>query len=604
MGNRKTILLAALVLQFLFVNVYAQQKIDKVDKLADFDKYVATGVPKNATQIKQFLVGLTEENIKDFDNRHKGFTNAYTLISPNGRFKIETDWPIKDTLKTASLMDDFMEIFMTNLGVDKKDIIQCQVRLYRNPEEFYRVVASMGIGMGVGGWFRADQCMIIGFMKENPFFGHETTLIHESTHLSNFLLMRKWKNQTVMPTWLNEGLAVFFESSFLPWSDKLELGRHAFARLVGVKNKINDPTIPKDKRWSDLKTLMDTQGMIPGEAYGECWVMVHYLCYRYGDSKKKPFSEFKNFWSRVYQGKLVGNYKDFEAFVRERSKQSMPEFLEDVIAYAKELSLPTVYMADGKTKVEWELTYPDNATAEAKAQKPWYIKIKNQELMNSANEDIAAASLKQVKDGGAGGAGNAGGEELAAEYKSFFDPKKEDKLSMLELDNKTGTISFEGDFFQIDDTSGVQPSEVRLKTADTAEAVLGFRIILDKGSAGVRFGGEKGNFYSGYYLGISNGGATLTDLTGLRKALEEAKDDNARREAQNKYTTFSMVNLVLGKEYRLNVKIKDNASGIYNEENGAMIVSFKTADLKPGILALHVEPASKMRFTDLKAKKP
>ncbi len=571
------------------------------DPLASFDKFMTSGEIKNVTLIRTRMNSLSADTINAFNERHTGMINAYKMLSKNGHFIFETDWPLKDALRTADLMDEFMEMFIKNLGVERKDIIQCKVKLFRKHEEFSRVVASMGMGSGIGGWFRGDQCMIVGFWNPDPFYHHETTLIHESTHLANFLIQRRWNNPVPMPTWLNEGLAVLFESSFMPWAHKLQLGRNAFARLVVLKNRLNDPTVPADKKWSDMKQLMESRGPIPGYCYSEVWLITHYLCYRYGESKKKPFTEYRKFWEQVCQGKIAGTYADFEKFIYGRTNQDMKSFLDDLLKYANELTLPEMFLADGKTKVEWEITYPDTPDAREKSPKPWFIKIKNEELAKSGEGDIAATVTKSAKD--SGGPAAAAGDQLTAEYAVFFDPKAEDKLAKVELKNQAGAISFEGDFLCLDVSAGIVPSEVRLKTADTADVELSVRTIIDRGSVGVRFGGAAGDFGSGYYLGLVPGFYVMQDISGLAKALSEAKDDAAKAAAQQKFTQKIAAAIQPGQDYTIVFRIKDGTASVCSYK-GDVLAKFPVPELKPGAISVHIPPGSKVRITDLKAKKP
>lgn len=575
------------------------------DKLESFENFIAKGSTKSAGQIRGLLKGLSKEQIDKFNETHNSFINSYQLVTDNGHFKMQTDWKVEDAIRTAFLLDNFIETFIKVLEINRKDLIQCEIRLYRNPEEFRRIVASMGLGMGIGGWFRSDQCMIIGFWDPNPMSHHETTLIHEATHLTNYLLMRKWNNLAQMPTWLNEGMAVFFESSYMPWKHKVDVGRHSFGRLIWLKNTINNPDLSEDKKWTEIKTLLNYPSMIPPQCYGESWVIVHYLCYRYGDSKKKPFTELRNYWEKVYQGKQKGYYDDLEAFVKERSKQSMGEFLKDVIAYAKELDLPVNYTADGKTVLEWEMGFPDGYVAKAGAPKdPWFIKTKDPKIMKSGEEgDTALASTSHIGNNSSAPEKKISGEELTGEYKDFFVPGMTDKFGMLELENKSGMVSFEGDYLQLDVSEGVIPSEVRLKIAETEDVELKLKIKVDKGSSGIRFSGKKGDYESGYYLGIGNGGFILIDLSNLKTALAEAKDDNAKKEANKKFIQFLGAPLKLGQEYQLVVKLQ-NKTAIISGDKGNVLGKFDAKEMKPGIVSVHVPSSSKMRFADLKARKP
>lgn len=600
-------------------------------RLDSFDKYVSQGSPKNALQIQGRLRNLSKEEIVEFDRRHQGFVNAYIIISRNNHYKIQTDWPIAEILRTATLLDGFTETFIKNLGVEKADLLQCQLRLYRSPEEFRRLVASMGLGMGIGGWFRPDQGMIVGFWNPDPLYHHETTLIHEGTHLVNFLVMRRWNNTNNMPTWLNEGMAVFFESSFMPWAHKLDLGRNAFSRLIYLKNAINNPDLPEDQRWTETKTLMNYAGMIPPQCYGESWAIIHFLCFRYGESKRKPFTEFKILWDRVCQGKATGDYQYLTAFVKERTGQTLEQFMNEVIAYTRELTLPDQYLADGKTKIEWELTLPDPppvanppapaeaevaaagdeaapagaealpkvTVAEAKpAPKPWLIKIKDPALAADQG-DIALRTMSKLGSNEATAVVELAA--LAPEEQSFFGPGLEDKLAKLELNNQEGTISLDGDFLEFDVSDGSLPSEAKLKVADTDCFELSFRLVVAQGVSGIRVWGERGDLNSGYLLGFGEGAVMMADLAGMAKAMPEATDDAARAKVRQQFIKTKQVPFQLGQEYTIGIKIEGKSAIITC--NDAVIAKMGGATAKPGVIAFQVTASSKARIADLKAKK-
>jgi hypothetical protein len=405
-----------------------------------------------------------------------------------------------------------------------------------------------------------------------------------------------------MPTWLDEGMAVFFESSYLPWTQKIEIGRNSFSRLIWLKNTINNPDLPDDKKWTPLKTLLNYPAMIPPQCYGESWAIVHYLCYEYGESKKKPFTEFRRYWENVYRGKKNGYYADLEVFVKERSKQSLEDFLKDVLAYAKELKLPVTYMADGKTLLEWELGFPDTVAKSETSKTPWLIKMKDPKVMKSAAEaDIAMLTISQIDEDSS--AANCLGEELTGEFKDFFVPGMADKFSKIELENKSGTVSFEGDYLQLEVPAKGISSEVYLKITDTEEIEIKLKMKIDKGSSGIRFSGKKDNNKSGYYLGYGDGCFFLGDLDNLEPALAEAKDENAKKEARSKFIQVVNAPIKLEQEYELTIKLQGKTATVLNEK-GESLAKFDVKNMKASPISIHVPPSSKMCFTNLKVKKP
>lgn len=584
-GNKKRLISIFAGLLMLFGSTSAGTE---KNPLAEFESFVTIGKPKNMKKILALYEKLSEEDINKFNANHTGFVNAYTVITENENFKVESDWDIHEVIRLSKMMDDFIEIFRNNMGLKKSDILQCHLRLYKSPEEFRRETSKMGLGMGVGGWFNPPQRMIVTYWNPDPLFHHDTVLIHECTHLINFLIMQeKWKVKQRMPTWMNEGMAVFWESSYKPWSGELDMGRNPFSRLVHLKNQVNDPK--NKQKWTDSKQLLSTVGPIPGNVYAEVWAFVHFMCFEYGESKKKPFSEFSNLYAQVTQGKRSGLFDDMEKFFKERTNQNTQQVLDEIIEYVKKAELPKTFLNDGTTEIAWS----EKEEAASDKEVAWKrIVIANEDFARAASSGaISAAELRRLKNEAAGGGEASSGEELGKEFATFFGAGGD--FAKVDLQARgDGKADLQDNFLELDLTSAKVPSDVFLKTANTDVFEIKVKMIVDGGFAGIRFSGEAEAFDKGYFLGISAGKTRLTNFATGRDL--DSKADMIKA----------------GEEYEVTFKVYRQEIGGETKEIAEILVGDKRArriavkDLQPGRISVHVRPDAKARFGDIQARKP
>ena len=170
-----------------------------------------------------------------------------------------------------------------------------EIHIFNTFKDFQSSAGSIGIpiGFGTGGFFAPSLLCIFAYEKStdvSPDFTPDKVIAHE---LSHQFLHLTCNGSDHVPTWLNEGLAVYFETfSFDKGRYINRPPRGRINQLVRVYNQT------KDVLWS-MDNYVKHYGHIPALNYAEVYAMTHFWVFGAGKAGKKRFVEY---WKALKNG--------------------------------------------------------------------------------------------------------------------------------------------------------------------------------------------------------------------------------------------------------------------------------------------------------------
>jgi tetratricopeptide (TPR) repeat protein len=220
----------------------------------------------------------------------------------------------------------------------KTNLKNIKVEVYATQEQFMKYSGEAGLAMSsnVLGyfWYRGQEMGIRCFYAGSP---EQTmsTLFHECTHLVIHSVCER------VPTWANEGLAVFFESA--KRDDKsMKLETIPFNRLWQLKSMLKEGELSLDK-------LCQLSGAkeYSGEYYPQGWALIYFMLYAEKGKYRKPFENFySGLSSKKWDGDNMGVfrkyfgrepqafYPDWKAYVMAIEPRTADEFISaSITAY-------------------------------------------------------------------------------------------------------------------------------------------------------------------------------------------------------------------------------------------------------------------------------
>jgi len=196
-----------------------------------------------------------------------------------------------------------------------------EIHVLDTADSFARMANAKGFGSVAGalGFFSPGQLCIYAYDRppRGMSMGVDKTLAHEASH--QFLHVTCNGSRHV-PTWINEGLAVYFESGvFKNGQYKWRPPTTRISQLKAYYNQTGGTVQPLDQ-------YLDHYGHIPAIAYGEVYAMTHFWIFgvkagrdRNGEPTPSGRERFVSYWNALKAGE-----NGTEAFER--------IFLEDMIA--------------------------------------------------------------------------------------------------------------------------------------------------------------------------------------------------------------------------------------------------------------------------------
>ncbi|HET6202721.1 MAG TPA: DUF1570 domain-containing protein [Planctomycetota bacterium] len=256
------------------------------------------------------------------DATHASWERAWEVKSPN--YTAITNLPRSTAEQISSAMEQMNRFYRTVFRHKERGggTARCVLRVYRTRAEFDRLEGSPAAS--VEGFYAPDDNRVSTYdprSEGRPLSVLWETLFHESSHQFTHMI-----SADLVPGWLNEGTASYFEGARLLPNGSVETNLVPDLRLLEAREALDQgkPTL------RELVSFYE-EGSYPGEYYGLGWALVYFLhnyedeaCERvyrstYGDfldayrtgGKHDPFERFVSFF--VKKAKQPG-IESFEAF--------------------------------------------------------------------------------------------------------------------------------------------------------------------------------------------------------------------------------------------------------------------------------------------------
>ncbi len=199
----------------------------------------------------------------------------------------------------------------------------------------FRVRGNGGI---IGGFFVPSLLSLWVYEESGKLGGSDFTVEHVSAHeCSHQFLHIATNGNEAVPTWINEGLAVFFEAGTFrggefvinPPTERIQI-------LKDYYNRFKAPMMPLDQ-------YIDHGGHISAGMYSEVYAMTHFWIFGQG---KEGITRFRAYWQALKAGE--DGAKAFERIFLEDMIKNFGSRSEAVKAWEKAL------LEYVKRKTKWE----------------------------------------------------------------------------------------------------------------------------------------------------------------------------------------------------------------------------------------------------------
>jgi hypothetical protein len=259
--------------------------------------------------VKHLGTWISPQRLKSIQARQKqarerikfasDWKNAWVYRTEPGHFIITSNVSpelVQDIgLAMEQCYNELSKVFGTKTAI--KNI---NVEVYATQEQFMRhsAEARLPVGPNVLGYFywgsdMGIRCFYAGTPEQTM-----STLFHECTHL----VIRQACED--VPTWANEGLAVFFESAQRD-EKGMTLETIPFNRLWSLKVMLERGEI-------SLNHLCQLQGMqqYTGQYYPQGWSLIYFLLYADKGKHRRSFESFFNGMTKGrYNGDSIGTFR-------------------------------------------------------------------------------------------------------------------------------------------------------------------------------------------------------------------------------------------------------------------------------------------------------
>ena len=220
-----------------------------------------------------------EQQFRELTKQRADWSNAWEFETQF--FKIKTNCPHQIAEEVAIAMDMCFLRLKDVFGLTKK-IAKVPLEVYATQEQFMQGSAQAGIpvSMGTLGYFywggmeSGIRCFYAGSIEQTL-----STLFHECTHL----VIRSVIGGEV-PTWSNEGLAVFLEDAKRE-EDGIDLQAIPWSRVSHLRDQMERGKI-------SLNTLVRNQNNYTVEYYPQGWSVIYFMLYFEDGKYRKNFMNY------------------------------------------------------------------------------------------------------------------------------------------------------------------------------------------------------------------------------------------------------------------------------------------------------------------------
>jgi tetratricopeptide (TPR) repeat protein/peroxiredoxin len=245
------------------------------------------------------LAGVTPEWVAANDPKHADWDNAWTLETEHYKIKTNAGYRVlKTTARAMEQVQVFYRIFH-QYKTKGESIPVANVLIFKNAEE-YKTLGNQPVEWAAGHW---DGSSVVTYDSrqsgEGGLAGMLDTLFHEASHQFTTLA-----GGSGVPSWLNEGMASFFEGTKLLSNGKLDWNLVVPGRLYPLVEDLHSASPHK------LEDVIQGQVEDYRVYYPWGWGIVYYL-YNAEDAGGRLL--YRPLMKEYFQG--YGGEKHLERFV-------------------------------------------------------------------------------------------------------------------------------------------------------------------------------------------------------------------------------------------------------------------------------------------------
>jgi len=201
-------------------------------------------------------------------------------------------------LHFARFLEGLYQMFIGLYQPEQVPHFKQEIHIFDTQREFAQASSAHGIPVGGGtlGFFVPRLLSIFAY-EDSINLGMdasvESTLAHECSHQ---FLHAACNGSDHVPTWVNEGIAVYFESA------KFDEKRNSFSwrapetRLTYLKGYYAQGG---NRMLWDIDNYIKHYGHIPGANYAEVYAITHFLVFGAGRTGREKFQDY---WSKLREG--------------------------------------------------------------------------------------------------------------------------------------------------------------------------------------------------------------------------------------------------------------------------------------------------------------
>ncbi|MCC6408540.1 MAG: DUF1570 domain-containing protein [Planctomycetes bacterium] len=266
-------------------------------------------VPLQAKRTKK----TPEQRAKE-DAKHATWDARWKLKGDN--YTLESNMNLETVEAMAAAMEQMNRFYRKVFHVKERggDTARVTIKLYRHRKEFdqHETMGSGPISPSVRGFFSPSELKVATYDHRTDGLGLSftwSTLFHEASHQFTSLI-----SADLVPGWLNEGTASYFEGARLLANGTIETNLVPEGRLRALKSSLD--AIETSSR-GDQPTLKDVvsyyqPGSYEGSYYPYGWGLVYFL-HNYEDANcVRPYVPLYQDYVASY--KTGGKHDPFERF--------------------------------------------------------------------------------------------------------------------------------------------------------------------------------------------------------------------------------------------------------------------------------------------------
>lgn len=273
---------------------------------AILDTFEILALPKGAKELRSWREGQVYQN-RVVDEQGKAVpaaaakpVNWATAWECETRhYHVTSHVSPRRLIEYGAFVEALYNMYASTYQPDSMPPYKMEIHVFNTQRDFMSAAAAtMGISVGssVGGFFVPSKLCIYAFedTKGAQFsddFTLEKVVAHECSH--QFLHVT-CNGSDHVPTWINEGLAVYFESALYQRNSrnfKLQSPRQRIAILKAYYAQQRATMWPMDD-------YVKHYGHISAEQYGEVYAMVHFWIFGATGGTKR----FKEYWQALKAG--------------------------------------------------------------------------------------------------------------------------------------------------------------------------------------------------------------------------------------------------------------------------------------------------------------